>query len=216
MAKAATDEQITLRRRARRRLIGAMALVTVIAVVLPWVLEREPRENPQDVSIQIPSPDSGSFNPSVGDGKAADKKKPEVPAAKPVPGEAPPAETSPGGDPLKSAQDKLLAPPAPKTATPKDKPAKMAEAAEARKKPEATAEGKQYAVQVTALADIDKAMAIQQELVGKGFKAYTELVKTASGDVTRVRVGPFPNRESAEKERARLKSLGFEGNVTPR
>ena len=40
--------------------------------------------------------------------------------------------------------------------------------------------------------------------------------RQASGDVTRVRVGPFPSREAAEKERARLKSLGFEGNVTPR
>ena len=126
---------------------------------------------------------------------------------------------SPADDVLQSEQEKVLAPPAPKGAAPKpaagkDKPPAIAP--EAKKKIEPTPEGKQYVVQVTALADADKANGIQKELLEKGLTAYTERVTTASGEVTRVRVGPFPNRDAADKERARLKSLGFEGNVAPR
>ena len=71
-------------------------------------------------------------------------------------------------------------------------------------------------MQIAALADADKARDIQQELATKGLKAYTEKVKTAGGEVTRVRIGPFASRDAADKERARLQALGFEGNVAPR
>jgi DedD protein len=89
--------------------------------------------------------------------------------------------------------------------------AKKAEPAEAKKE-----SAGQFVVQIAALADADKASGIQSQLAAKGLKVYTEKVHTAAGEVTRVRVGPFPNREAAEKERARLRGLGFEGNVAPR
>ena len=205
MARAApTDEQVQLRRRARRRLIGALALVTVVAVVLPWVLEREPRPSEEEIAIQIPSPDSGRFDPG-----AASKN----PAPKPTDGGEPDAAGR--DDTLRAEQDKVLA--VPNKPIAKDKPATEASAPtkKAADANESTAT-KQFVVQIAALADADKARDIQQELATKGLKAYTERIKVANGDVTRVRVGPFPSREAAEKERTRLKTLGFEGNVTPR
>lgn len=222
MAKAASDERVELRRRARRRLIGAIALVTVIAVILPWVLEREPRSSEQEISLQIPSPDATRFNPKI---QPANPAAPEtVPAteAKAPPSAPKPDTASTPADVLKAEQDKLLAPPqlkaaAPKPAAPEKPPAEPAEIKKKpAAKPEAAGDAKSFVVQVTALADADKALAIQKELIGKGLRAYTEVVKTSSGDVTRVRVGPFPNREAANKECARLKSLGFDGNVAPR
>ena len=199
MARAApTDEQVQLRRRARRRLIGALALVTVVAVVLPWVLEREPRPSEEEIAIQIPSPDSGRFDPG-----AASKDL----APKSTDGGEPDAAGR--DDTLRAEQDKVLAVPD-KPAT--EAPAPKKKAADAN---ESTAT-KQFVVQIAALADADKARDMQQELATKGLKAYTERIKVANGDVTRVRVGPFPSREAAEKERTRLKALGFEGNVTPR
>jgi len=83
-------------------------------------------------------------------------------------------------------------------------------------KAEAAADGKQYVVQIAALADAGKAREVQQQLSAKGLRVYTEKVKTASGEVTRVRVGPFPSREAADKERGQLRALGFDGNVMPR
>jgi DedD protein len=224
MAKAVTDEQMLLRRRARRRLIGAVALVTLIAVVLPWILESEPRPSEQEISIQIPSPDSGTFTSRVAPGKAQEPPKPAADPGKQSTESAAATSTAATGDVLKSEQDKVLAPPAPKGVASKDKAAPgrdtKSSPVEAKKKPterkETATDGKQYVVQIAALADAEKAQGIQKELLGKGLKAYTELVKTASGEVTRVRIGPFPSRDGAEQERSKLKALGFDGNVVPR
>jgi DedD protein len=206
MAKAApSDEQVQLRRRARRRLIGAIALVTVIAVVLPWVLEHEPRPSEEEISIQIPSPEAGSFDP-----RSAGKDSTPKPAGADEPAGAG------RDDALGAEQQRVLAPPEKPSAN--DKPATAA--AEAKKKAadsrESAAAKPSFVVQIAALADADKAREIQQRLAAKGLEAYTEKIKSANGDMTRVRVGPFPSRETAEKERTRLKALGFEGNVTPR
>ena len=222
MAKAATDEQVQLRRRARRRLIGAIALVTLIAVVLPWILESEPRTSDQDISIQIPSADSQAFNARVLPGKGVPSAK--QPAGTPAP-EASTQESQPPaeGGVLQAEQEKVLAPPATKSAPAKDKPAvKDAKSppADSKKKAaeprEAPTDGKQFVVQIGALADASRAEAIHKALAAKGMKSYTEVVKTASGEVTRVRVGPFSSRDLAEQERAKLKALGYDGNVAPR
>jgi DedD protein len=204
MAKAASDEQIQMRRRARRRLVGAIALVTVIAVVLPWVLEHEPRPSEEPISVQIPSRDT-PFEPRLVPGKEA---SPEPSVAEQT------APSGSGSDTLRAEQDKVLS--APEKAGARDRPAAAAEPKKAVGKAEGSEKQQQFVVQVAALADADKAAGIQQQLTAKGLKAYTEKVKTANGEVTRVRIGPFPSREAAEKERTRLKTLGFEGNVSPR
>jgi len=51
---------------------------------------------------------------------------------------------------------------------------------------------------------------------GVGVKTYTEVVSTKTGDVTRVRAGPFATREAAEKARAQLKKAGLDGHVVPK
>lgn len=204
MAKAASDEQIQMRRRARRRLVGAIALVTVIAVVLPWVLEHEPRPSEEPISVQIPSRDT-PFEPRLVPGKEA---SPEPSATQEV------APSGSRSDTLQAEQDKVLS--APEKPTSRDRSAASAEPKKAVGKPESSEKQQQFVVQIAALADADKASGIQQQLTAKGLRAYTEKVTTASGQVTRVRIGPFPSREAAEKERTRLKTLGFEGNVSPR
>ena len=67
----AVDE---LRRRARRRLIGAIILALAAAVLLPLLLENEPKPLGDDVSIQIPPIDSGKFINPLSSGKAQDPK----------------------------------------------------------------------------------------------------------------------------------------------
>ena len=48
----------TLKRRARRRLIGAIALVLLAVIVLPMVFDAEKRPLDADISIQIPNQDA--------------------------------------------------------------------------------------------------------------------------------------------------------------
>lgn len=57
------DAQLQLEKRARRRLVGAVAFVSVVAVVLPMVMDNEPRQAMQDVEIRIPGQDEKPFAP---------------------------------------------------------------------------------------------------------------------------------------------------------
>lgn len=57
------DAQLQLAKRARRRLVGAVAFVSVVAVVLPMVMDNEPRQAMQDVEIRIPGQDEKPFAP---------------------------------------------------------------------------------------------------------------------------------------------------------
>src|SRR5690348_6769872 len=58
MAKTVSDEELQLRKRARRRLVGAIALVVAAIVVLPMLLDSKPEERSQEIDIHIPSEDS--------------------------------------------------------------------------------------------------------------------------------------------------------------
>lgn len=80
MAQPVSVEELQLKKRARRRLVGAVVLVAVVAVVLPMVLDSDPKPTSQEVNIQIPAPDSKGFISKVvplttpdGKAKAADK-----------------------------------------------------------------------------------------------------------------------------------------------
>jgi DedD protein len=209
MARTISDEELQLRRRARRRLIGAVVLVTAVVVILPMVLDSEPRPSGQPVSVQIPSPDSGGFAPRLAPPPAAPQPTETAVPAQPA---------KPAEEPAKPAAA-TVAPPAQEAsataAAPKQEP-EPSPKPKAKPKPKATAKtkGGQYVVQVIALADAGKAQQMQQQIAGAGIKSYTEVVKTAKGDVTRVRAGPFGSRSAAEKAREQLKGLGMNGNIT--
>src|SRR5687767_6960891 len=55
----------TLKRRGRRRLVGAVALVLVAVIVLPMVFDPEPRPVPPPVSVRIPGEDETPFKPKA-------------------------------------------------------------------------------------------------------------------------------------------------------
>jgi DedD protein len=208
MARTISDEELQLRRRAKRRLIGAVVLVAAVVVVLPMVLDSEPKPAGQPISVQIPPSDSGGFAPKLAPLPPA--PQPSAPAAKPAVEEAPAKiAAAPAAAPLPQE--------APPPATTESKePAQPAAKPKPKPKPAAKAKGGQYVVQVIALADAGKAQQMQQQIAGAGIKSYTEVVKTAKGDVTRVRAGPFASRSAAEKAREQLKALGMNGNITPK
>jgi DedD protein len=53
----------TLKRRGRRRLVGAVALVLLAVIVLPMVFDPEPRPVAPPVSVRIPGEDDAPFKP---------------------------------------------------------------------------------------------------------------------------------------------------------
>ena len=183
MAKTISEEELQLRKRARRRLIGAIALVTIVAVFLPMVLDHEPKPVNQDISIQIPSTNAGAFTskivpvvPGSPDAKSAAKPGTEPPpklqslasgepskVAAAAPAAKPVAETPPAYDteaappkPVVPRQPKSQARPAPKPPAKSAPPPKAADKVKADAK---SAGG--YVVQVAALHDAEKARQMQ-------------------------------------------------------
>jgi DedD protein len=100
----AVDE---LKRKARRRLVGAVVLALAAAVLVPLLLEKEPRPLGDEVSVQIPPVDEGRFVSKL----TGAKPKDPLPSAKAEAGKADPkadapsepAKAPPAGDAAKSA-----------------------------------------------------------------------------------------------------------------
>jgi len=220
MARTVSDEELQLKKRARRRLVGAIVLVTAVAVVLPMVLDSEPGPSSQSINIQIPSPEAGVLS-----AKPAPLKPADVPA---LAAETPKAETKvearsePKPDAVAEAKPEPKPEPKPVPAV-KSEPVAPAKKAEAPAKPKDSPKTREtaksaggFVIQVAALSDAARAKELQAKIAAGGMKAYTEVVQTAKGPVTRVRVGPYASREAAEKARPQLQKLQLDGKVVPR
>ena len=221
IADPAVDE---LKRRARRRLVGAVVLALAAAVVLPMLLESDPKPLGNDVSIQIPPIDQGKFITPLspdksGEVKAQSAPQSAAPPARPESG-APPAERT-----MAAAEQRVLGQPANRapaimsSAPEAMRPQVPVAAAPANPAPAATPQagaasppGGALFVQVAALADSKAASELAAKLAAAGFPAHVEAVATRQGPVQRVRVGSYPSREAADVALANIKAAGY-GNA---
>lgn len=113
MSDAIEPQLDELRRRARRRLIGAVVLALAAAVLVPMLLESDPKPLGEDVSVKIPPVDDGKFVSKLGDkSRVADRAPPE--SSKPGP-----APTSPDAATVAAAKDASKSAGSPSTATKK-------------------------------------------------------------------------------------------------
>jgi DedD protein len=227
-----------LKRRARRRLVGAIVLALAAAVILPLLLESDPKPLGDDVSIRIPPIDNSKFITPLSPAKGADGKAvpnqagagtsaspPSAAAAPDAAVEAKPAGAlNASGKPVETAQGAAtdVAPsPAPTTSsvvTAKPEtlkpPAPAAKSESGATRPDAASPTGGFVVQLAAFADAKAAPALASKLKSAGFPAYTETLKTDQGTMRRVRVGPYATREVADAEVARLNAAGYRGVVT--
>jgi DedD protein len=83
MARPISDQELQLKKRARRRLVGAVVLVSAVAVLLPMVLDSEPKPASRKVDIHIPPSDSAapksSTNPASSGVKESAPKSASAP-----------------------------------------------------------------------------------------------------------------------------------------
>ncbi|OGS93219.1 MAG: hypothetical protein A2X75_02280 [Gallionellales bacterium GWE2_58_10] len=204
MAKQRTEEDLDLKRKARRRLIGAIALTLAVVVILPMVLDSEPRPTGQDIDLRIPAPDKvGEFIPGVAVSEVAETSPFVIPAVADAP--APPVE------PVDAASDVAhdAAKPVVASSSSTDAPVKAQPVVD--KQPESKIADKPagiqgYVAQVGAYSNPDTAKKQLEKLKKWGFnKAYTEKI----GGNIRVRVGPYPERKEAEQVRQLLEKHGL-------
>lgn len=229
MAKATqaeNDEAALLQRKARRRLVGAIAIALFAVIVIPIVFDKEPRPITQDLVVDIPSQDSSKFNPKLLPQPPATEQAPTTgatppaadPATAPVVPAVPAAQAGPAKTGAASAEKPAAVEPAKPEASKPQVTAKAesskaespkAESAKASAAPEKAAQGETFIVPLGAFANPANAKQVQTRVAAAGFKSYSEKMKGAKGDQLRVRAGPFPTREAAERAREKLKSLGF-------
>ena len=79
MAEPADVNVDDLRRRARRRLVGAIVLALAAAVFVPMLLESDPKPLGEDVSVRIPPVDDGKFVNRLNDTSKTPAAKPAAP-----------------------------------------------------------------------------------------------------------------------------------------
>lgn len=220
------DAELQLKKRARRRLVGAIALALLAVIALPMVMDREPRLSSQDIQVRIPSQDSTGLTAKVPAGKpvatplsAAETKVAAGPVA------APAAETKGKPEAVVAAPATVVvaskpAPTAPatrpveKSAT-AEKPAIAEKKVEPAEKPAPDASG-QWVVQLGAYKEAGNVSVLLSKLKGVGVPAYTEKFESPQGPRTRVRAGPFASQDAAEKARTKIKIVGVDGPVAPK
>lgn len=217
------DPMLPEKKRARRRLIGATALVLAAIIGLPMVFDSEPKPLADDINIQIPP-----RYKAQGEASNAMPLSPEPAYAEAAPTEpAPPikkvhAEPAPARvDQVAEATSAATAPAAPAAKPAADKPAEKHADKHAEKHPDkhsdkhADKDKGRYVVQVAAVSSKAKAEELQNRLKKAGLKAYSQKVVTKDGERFRIRVGPVAGRDEADKIRARLGKMGLSGTVQP-
>lgn len=191
MAKQLMEDEDNLRRQARRRLIGAVALTTAIVVVLPMLLDSEPKPVGKDIEIRIPDKDKvAEFEPKISMPSAPIAT---LPASADEAASAPAASSqmpAPPAAPAVAVAPPVAAPHPSKPASPQVKPAAPQES---------------FVVQIGAFTNAGSAQRLQKKLHKQGIKTYTEKID----DKTRVRAGPYATREAADKIVHKLEKQGL-------
>jgi len=235
---ASLDAEIELKKRSRRRLVGATALALLAAVVLPMVMDHEPKPVGQDIQVRIPSQEAGGFASRIlptkpaatplppTENKAVADAAPTVAAANPEAAKVEPPKAEAKPEPAKADSTKAKAEAeAPKPAArPEAAAAATAEKPKTPEKPAAAkteearaaaavAGGEQWVVQLGAYKEAGNVKTLVAKLKQLGVPTYTENFSSPNGARTRVRAGPFPSREAAEKAQVRIKIVGIDAPV---
>ena len=199
MQRDQSDQELNFKKRARRRLVGAIALVLLMVIMLPMLLKDRAVSSPQDkITITLPNEVSTTVTPVP------------VPAdfdSKVVPSELVKTEetSQPEATPAEVASDEVADTEA------SAKPAPEVKAiAKTEPKPEIM---HKFYVQIGVFSDIDNVKQLQTKLSDLGYKSQTEKIKTDKGDKIRLKTQVFTERNEAAIALENIKDAGLTGMV---
>jgi len=219
MNKNITEEELLLRKRARRRLVGAIVLTVTAIIVLPMMFD-EPRPDAETHEIDIhlfPKDDDINTEqplvlpsedlPPIASDQVSGESNPELDSSQEfsTPLESPnqlsvtdehDTEIQNGHIPIPGIKPQLTV------------------VQTEVKQPVHTAS--EYVIQLGAFSDQTKARQQLDILRSNGLDAYMETHRVNNTVVTRVRIGRFLDRDAAENELDKLRKLGLNGVVTPK
>lgn len=226
------EQEVQFKKRARRRLVGAVALVLLMVTVLPMVLDDRAAKAPQpEIAISIPSQDGTEFTskivpispetqvtgttpptqikpqPATSADSTKEITKPDdhsanKPSESPAPLTPPPAKTA----------DKPAEPATPKAQTTETDPVQHTAVEKTITQPNSS-NANELSVQIGVFSDAANVKQLQQKLLTQGYQSYTEKLDTAKGEKIRLRAGPFASRTEAENALAKIKDAGLSGMI---
>jgi DedD protein len=233
-----TQDEMALRRRARRRLVGAVAIALTSFVVLPMLFDGEPKPLGPDVEIRIPAQNS-AFEPTqpviprapLEDEFAEANQLAKTQSAEPTQPLLPAPTLEPGAPPVVPVMPEKQVQPAREPAKPEQK-TQVAVAQPVEKispKPEVKPPPKPEVKpppkpEVKPPLKPDQTFASQgyflqlgaftkpsnaHQLHEKAIAAGFNAVLVTTNNQYRVRVGPIPQHDKAKEMQARLKAKGF-------
>ncbi|MDR2875169.1 MAG: SPOR domain-containing protein [Methylobacillus sp.] len=211
-----SEQEIQLRKRARRRLVGAIALVLAMVVILPMVLDDRETKAPQpEIVVNIPNQADGDFaahvNPATENTATQNPPQTATPeTTTPEPETIPDSEAAPT-----SAVETAPTPAKPEaknSETKKPEPTKPAksETAKPDKKPATNAA---FTIQIGVFSDAANLKQTQDKLAAAGYKPYTEKL---NGSGTRLRLGAYATRDEAEKALGKIKATYPNAIIVPK
>ena len=230
-----SEQELQFKKRARRRLVGAIGLVLLMITILPLLLkDKTEQAASKDILISIPSQDAQLNNQSI---EEKHNQENSASLANTQPQDAAVPNPNSNDKPLEEA--KPVVSPAVESAAPvaqsdkvAAKPIEAQVVSENQKQKEDTkpqsidASNKadelsssaapvaaNYFVQIGVFSDPENVKQMQSKLSTKGLKSSTELIDTAKGKKTRLRVGAFTSRKDAESALLKVKTLGLAGMV---
>lgn len=224
------DTQLQLKKRARRRLVGAVAFAGLAAVVLPMVMDEEPKQQVQELDIRIPGQDQVPPLRSRPDTAGGERR--ETPASKPTSSAAAPdrATEKPVDKPTEKPAEKPAEKPVTKPAEKPDGKKNEASTAADAQRAAAILNGKSsndkpasdkpaagngsFVILIGAFSNPANVKQLQTKIGELGIRVFTEPLDSPQGKKTRVRAGPFTSREAADKALEKMKRIGVNGVVS--
>lgn len=202
------EQELTLKKRARRRLVGAVALVLLMVIILPQVLQdRALLAQQEPIKITMPAIANKSVETVVNnpvaanpvDQQSASQEMAVVEPENPVE-PAPDANDSDFSEPVAEPQVE-------KNVALKSPEVNKTEVQTTIKPNES------FTVQVGVYSDAANVKRLQDQLKQAGFSTHTEKVKTPKGESLRLKAGHFNSRQDAVVALDKIKAIGLSGIV---
>jgi DedD protein len=221
----AQDPALPQKKRARRRLVGAAAVCLAAAIVLPIVLDSEPRQIRGDVQVQIPSRDTPLAEPLPGPSRSgvigvaprADDAKPADRDATASSGESRPDGAAAAASADASGTPRDAAPAAPVA---RDLPASQAGEQDTAPKAAAASDAagvdaaREAAAREAAARETAAKEAASKEAAAKDASAKSAAkpgAKEAKAPVFLLQVGAFASEKGAAEQLERVRKIGLKG-----
>ncbi|MDI1307860.1 MAG: SPOR domain-containing protein [Methylotenera sp.] len=232
------DLELALKKRARRRLVGAIALVLFMVIVLPMVLQDRAVLTPQE-TIKITMPDDVSQQEAKSETNTAlvDAQSEITTENESAPSESVKSETLAANEmdakeisdakitivdekkteekmPVKKAEIIISDTKKPdvKSSEPKVTEVKKPEVKTQELKTAAT-NGESFTIQVGVYSDLANVKQLQARLKQVGLDSHTENITTPKGEKIRLRAGRFNSRQEAAQALTKLQAADLTGMV---